>query len=248
MFRKNRVNFMGMLVLVALILEACTRTQDPQPTAQPDWFPTDSGLVREYYVFDTTFVTGTGDLAVDTLTEIYRLQEVYTGLVSDTTGTTYRLLERRRSAAGDTAAENGYLPGPQLWRERLDGPFADRIAETERTLPLQFPAAVGDSWNALRYSQNETNNADGYQPYRYSSIDTTLQTSGGTWSGCAWVTQRNPPASLVDTIYTVEAFAPGVGRVYFYDRFLKLNITGTETELSTASYLRRLELVAFQRP
>jgi|AACY02.2.fsa_nt_gi hypothetical protein len=112
---------------------------------------------------------------------------------------------------------------------------------------MRFPLRASFTWNG-----NALNNL-GEEQFRYLSIDSTLTLNGQTYNNCVVVEQRNSGSSLLTDIWTYEIFAPGIGKIKRYDRFLRWEFEqdsgGVRSRiLDTDSYIYEENLLSYQLP
>lgn len=215
----------------ALLLAACNKQAEPLSPPLAQYFPLDSGLVRVYDVLDSN-VSST-----DTVVTSYFLRTITGGQESDLLGRSVYFLDR------DTASS---APGPYTflsrWRRYASTTEAERIEGNERVLVLRAPLSRGTTWDG-----NQFNNR-GAETFRITITDTTLFLAGVQLENCIKVQQRLILDAALSEINTFEIYAPGLGLVYRYDRFLTFDFSLPDNLLRAESYIRRDSLVSFTQP
>jgi len=209
---------------------SCVRKGEVAVLMGYDYFPQDSGMVKIFEVWDTTFTT------TDTVVNHYFRKEVYLGWDYDLLG---RPLQRVEIYQSDSLT--GTYQYRYLWTTYRDREHAERIEGTTRYVVLTFPIELGKKWDGNQYNSFDP------QYYTYRFVDTVVTLGNGiTFDQCVWVQQRGPEATLLSTTNTYEIYSKGVGMIFRYDQnwLWEFDQNGQQV-LSTSSYFRREELVQF---
>jgi hypothetical protein len=214
-----------ILCICILILQVgCERTLPPRPAPpEQDIYPIIEGKYRIYLVNDTIYrVGGSG---VDTIARTYYKMEKTAGSIVDQRGRTVSKLEIL------TGINSTDLAFSELWTQYKDLSVAERVEGNVIYLPLRFPVEKNKTWNG-----NELNDLSDRPHYRYTNIDTTVQTPAGTFEKCVRVLQRFNSGSITENYNSYEIYAPGVGKIVRFDRFVKYETGTGRSGVSTDSY------------
>lgn len=225
-----KTSFFLLLVLLAL-LSGCNRELDPSP-ADIEYFPMVDGKTRSYFVVDTTFTTN------DTLAQRYFLQERTNGMNVDLEDREIMRLELWRAEADSNDQRIGNYRFDQLWSQWRDEATAERIEGNVRYVVQAYPLQEGQTWNGNAF------NDEGEERYEVIVRDTTVTLMGQTYPGCIYIEQREQQ-SLISDIFTYEIYAPNIGKIERYDRFIRIKTTGGPDggEIDTDSYIYHERLV-----
>lgn len=217
-----------ILALFFLTDIRCVRKIENNFSLGYEYFPQDSGMIKIYEVWDTSFTTS------DTIFSHYFRKEVYLGWEYDLMG---RKLQRVEIYQSDSL--NGEYQYQFLWTFYRGIDHAERIEGTVRYVVLWFPVELGRKWDGNQYNAFES------QFYRYLSVDTFITLSNGKQFGsCVWVQQKGPEITLLSSTNTYEIYARNIGIVYRYDKNLIWDFDENgQKVLNTSSYFRREELV-----
>ncbi len=226
-----------ILPIIALVLFGlgCNRTQDIIPEHTYRLFPNEAGKFRIMYVEDTTFTTDGLDAPV---VDRYFRRELLSDTTTDLRGRVLRTIETSRSEE-EFGTEYRFQPGPVYaqYIEPVEGQtyFAERLANNQRVLVLQFPVFPGVTWNG-----NLFNNMDD-QRFTYQSIDTTVIVRGKTYEQCVMVLREEREG--IFNIFSYEIYAPDIGLIKKYDRRLIFNSGGSSAFNDSESRIRSEEIV-----
>ena len=195
--------FRSFLPLVFLILlAACSRKLD---LAEPkEFYPIQDGKFRTYSVKDSSYTT-TGAVG-----RSFFQKELTNGTEIDLKG---RVVSKLEIQQADSGQQFQFF---QVWTQYKDREAAERIQGNTKYIVLRFPAAKGKNWDG-----NQFNNF-GAMNYTYLSTDTTVTVAGKEYTNCAWVLRRqSDPDSRQFSFLSYEIYAPGIGKIKQYDRYIE---------------------------
>lgn len=215
---------------MVLQVTGCNRELEPEPFDTLH-FPNDSGQVRTYEVFDTTFTVE------DTIARHYFRQERVAGLEEDLIGRQVNVLEIWQAPIDSGSGQPGEYEYFATWQQWKSNQYAERIEGNIRFQVMQFPIEAEATWDGNAWNALDEDPTLAYGPFFYESIDTVMNVRGTTYEGVAKVRHRNVTGSLISQIDTWEAYAPGIGKIRRFDRFVRFNIDEDGEELSTDSYI-----------
>jgi len=214
-----------LLLTSALLLAACNR-EIPFDGSDRSIYPIMDGKQRTYFVLDTTYTT------TAIIANQYYKRELTNGQATDLNGRTLSKLEIWR--ATDAQGPFSFF---ELWTQYLGNEFAERTEGNTRYVVLRFPYLKGINWNG-----NQFNGFD-RESYQYITTDTTIVLGGVTYNNCKFIRQRYQQTTLSD-VYTYEIYAPGIGKIKRYDRYIKRNTDGSgRLVIDTDSYVYEETLV-----
>ncbi|MCS7075024.1 MAG: hypothetical protein NZ108_11200, partial [Bacteroidia bacterium] len=195
-------NVRYLFVLSLLFLLACNRKLD---LIEPkDYYPIIDGKYRIYAVKDSNYIT-TGAVS-----RFYYQKELTNGTELDLMNRTVSKLEIQRS---DSLSNFQFF---QVWTQYKNREAAERIEGNTKYVVLRFPVFRGKTWDGNQY------NNFGVMNYQYLSIDTTVTVGGKTYSNCVWVLRRqSDPDSRQYNFLSYEIYAPGIGKIKQYDRYIE---------------------------
>ena len=217
----------GLLVVLA----GCNRELDPEP-ADLAYYPMVDQKTRTYFVIDTGFTT------TDTIAERFYLQERTNGYNTDLEDREIMRLELWRADADSNDQRSSGYTFDRLWSQYRDIETAERIQGNVRYVVCNFPLREGQTWNGNAF------NDEGDERYEVLVRDTTVTLMGQTYDDCIYIEQRKQQ-SLISDIFTYEIYAPNIGKIERYDRFLRIKTTGGPDagEIETDSYIYHERLV-----
>lgn len=214
-----------------MLLMSCGR-ETPEPEAERVYFPIEKGKYRTYWVEDTTYTTSA------TIAKGYYKQEQNDSLELDGLGRTISRLNILRAEKDSVTGKISPFSFQQLWTQYSDKITAERIEGNTRYVVLQLPIQKEKTWNGNLY------NDQGNQIYRYISTDSTIELNNKTYPHCVVVLQRKIEGSIISDVETYEIYAPGIGKIARYDRYLQYNYNAvSEPVLNTSSYIYREILI-----
>lgn len=205
---------------------------DPAERAET-YYPLTKGFERVYFTYDTTY---TRFPVLDTLEAAGALRETVGELDTDARQRSVRIIDRE--TAPDSSGPYTYL---ERWEAVFDGGFMEQLSDNIRLLVLRDPVTLGATWDGNTY------NDLGEQNFQYLVLDTTVQFQGQVYTDCIFILQRQVVDSQVDSVYTYEIYAPGIGLVERYDRHFKFDLQPEGRFLNVDdSYIHHRQLVAYR--
>jgi hypothetical protein len=228
MYQRFSITVVGCIVASFLALAmGCERTL-PVNEVDRKYFPTDSARYRTYAVFSKSYNPA------DSVRKFFYKRELHEQQERDLNNRLRRVV-RIEESPYDSLGFPPYAPEAlrykqlwQLWRT------SDHSLRTEGNITyavLGYPILVNRKWNGNQY------NSSGTAQYQYRNIDTTVTLNGRTYSNCVFVVQRQNK-SLVSDVYTYELYAPNIGKIARFDRFLTYEIRGNvgQRDITSDSY------------
>jgi hypothetical protein len=226
MYRNRLPWVIGICVLGAL--GGCSRTLLPPEPSLATYYPLTVGKSRTYSVVDSTYTT-TGAVRA-----VYDLRESYTGTGVDVLGVPTTAIGIDTASAGQV-----FTPAYSGTAQRTTS-LATLTLGNERLALLSYPAARGAIWRGY-----ETSTAGDTARFRYLSVDTTMTIRGRRFEKCWLIRQRIVTGFQTREVFTIEAFAPGIGKVLRYDKYLIYEILPNGSRrLTTESRVYREELLS----
>jgi hypothetical protein len=241
-----RVKLLAACLGSLLWATACERDL-PLPELDTTYYPIVPGKYRTYFIHDTTFVTGSGPLGVTAVDSVYFRRETTTDTVIDLLGRTAWWLELEIAPGDSATGQPGEFRYLELWTQWMDQRFAERTEGNLRYQVLAFPAYKGRAWNGNEWNAQNNNQQTSDLNLQYTatsffflSTDTAITLPNGRRYEHCWVAQwrESDPNSIFYDALTWEVYAPGIGLIYRYDRYKKIDQQGAETRLDTRSYVR----------
>lgn len=229
-----RIGLFAFLNAVAVLslLSGCERKIDPEPW-DSSIYPIQDGKYRTYRVSDTTFILSGG---VNAVGRTYLRRELANGTETDLLGREVSVLEIHTAQFDDEGNPLSWEPNA-IWQQWKDNRFAERVEGNTRYQVLAFPVTRNRQWDGNEFNGNNNIPTLGYSNFTYLRTDTTVVVAGRAYPNCVVVQQRRIDNSLISNIYTYEVYAPGIGKIERYDRYLYYILRDQNIELSTESYV-----------
>jgi hypothetical protein len=217
----------GVLTFCLVLAIACERTL-PVNEVDRTYFPTDSAKYRTYAVFSKSYNPADSVQKFFYKRELHEQQELD---LNNRLRRVVRIEETPYDSLGFQAYNPSTLKYKQLWQFWST---ADHSLRTEGNITyaiLGYPILINRKWNGNQY------NSFGTAQYQYRNIDTTVTLNGRTYAKCLFVVHRQNK-SLVSDVYTYELYAPNIGKIARFDRFLTYEIRGNvgQRDITSESY------------
>jgi len=238
-----RVWLLPWVAALGLVAAAgCERTLAP-PISGELYYPLRDSAERVYRVEDTTYTVS------GAVVNRYRKREYTLGTVTDLTGRPLSRLEIYRAPL-----DVGPFTFRELWTQFRSSERAERTEGNTRYVVMNFPLRRGKTWDVNLFNNNAVGSDDDRLWARavVGNMDTTVVLNGTRYTRCIFIRHRKDKSDSRD-IYTYEIYAPGIGKIERYDRYMVYDIVprpggGVNFVLNTNSYIYREQLLSHTYP